>query len=359
MKHKTLNIKFLILFHGLYIIGYAQSNDSNLTKKYIAYKTPIAINIDGEALDKSWNKIDWSDLFIDIQGTKQPKYKTQFKMLWDDSYFYILANLKEPHVWGDLIKRDTVIFHNNDFEIFIDPDGNGHNYYELEINALNTPWDLFITKPYREPSNMIVNDWNITGLKSAVKVNGTINNSEDIDDGWILEMAIPWEAFKTEYFKKNIPVDTFWRINFSRVNWDFQITDGKYERKKDDNGKLLKEHNWVWSPMGVINMHEPEKWGYVYFSSKKAGDHDDFIIPDDEKIKWNLFKFYRDQKAYFKTNKKWATSIDSLQTDAISLDGKILSPTLENHSEGWNIIIESPFTGKQLVIKEDGEFISK
>ena len=47
-------------------------------------------------------------------------------------------------------QHDAVIFHNNDFEVFIDPDGDTHNYYELEINALNTVWDLFITKPYRE-----------------------------------------------------------------------------------------------------------------------------------------------------------------------------------------------------------------
>ena len=72
------------------------------------------------------------------------------KMLWDDDYFYIGAYIEEPNVWATLTKRDSIIFQDNDFEIFIDPDGDSHNYYELEMNALNTVWDLFLVKPYRD-----------------------------------------------------------------------------------------------------------------------------------------------------------------------------------------------------------------
>ena len=59
-------------------------------------------------------------------------------MLWDDDYFYIGAELREPHVWGTLTAHDSVIFHDNDFEVFIDPNGDNHEYYEFEINALGT-----------------------------------------------------------------------------------------------------------------------------------------------------------------------------------------------------------------------------
>ncbi|MEI6865425.1 carbohydrate-binding family 9-like protein [Flavicella sp.] len=349
-----LYIKFLtIAIYGFTVLSHAQLKNI-VPKSYIAYKTQQAINIDGEDSDPSWNKVEWSELFIDIEGVKQPKYKTQVKMLWDDSYYYILAKLEEPHVWANLTKRDAIIFHNNDFEIFIDPDGDSHNYYEIEINALNTVWDLFISQPYRD-NNVVLNDWNIVGLKSAVKVNGTINNAEDIDKGWVLEIAIPWSAFKTGYFHKNVPSDKFWRVNFSRVNWDFQLENGKYSRKKDKNGKLLHEYNWVWSPMGVVNMHEPEKWGYVYFSSKQAGSKDDFIISNDEKLKWKLFEIYRSQKTYFAQNKIWATSLKDLNATVIKIDSKTIKPILENHSQGWNIIVKSPFSGKYLIIREDSK----
>ena len=71
-------------------------------------------------------------------------------MLWDDTYLYVGALLEEPHVWATLTQHDSVIFHDNDFEVFIDPDGDNHEYCEIEINALNTEWDLFLNKPYRD-----------------------------------------------------------------------------------------------------------------------------------------------------------------------------------------------------------------
>jgi hypothetical protein len=257
-----------------------------------------------------------------------------------------------------LKQKDTIIFYNNDFEVFIDPDGDTHNYYELELNALNTNWDLFVSKPYRE-GNVVLNDFTITGLKSAIKVDGTINNPNDIDKGWVVEMAIPWSVYKKSYFEKNVPKDQFWRVNFSRVNWNFQITDGKYERKKDSKGKFLHEYNWVWSPTGVVNMHEPEKWGYVYFSSKLAGKKDEFSIPQDEKIKWELYKLHRAQKSYYNTHKTFATSIDDLTASSIIIDQQVLKPTLENHNTGYNLTVKSPFSNKTLIVKEDGKFISK
>jgi len=278
-------------------------------------------------------------------------------MVWDETNFYILARIGEPHVWANLKQRDTIIFYNNNFEVFIDPDSDTFNYYELEINALNTAWDLFLTKPYRENDMVVVDDWNIPGLKSAVKINGTLNNPNDTDEGWVLEMAIPWASFKTSYFDNNVPVDKFWRVNFSRVNWQHAIKDGTYERKKNAEGKFLPEYNWVWSPMGVINMHEPEKWAYVYFSSKEGKDS--FTIPQDEKVKLELYSLYRAQKKYFETHKTWAKSMADLTKKSISVDNKILKPILENHASGYNIVVKSPFSNKTFIIKQDGKIISK
>lgn len=353
-----LKYKYLaILFVCFSTYGCAQTK-LDIPKSYIAYKTSENITIDGAATESSWSKVNWSDSFIDIEGVKKPTYNTQVKMLWDETYFYILAKIDEPHVWADIKEHDAVIFHNNDFEVFIDPDGDTHNYYELEINALNTVWDLFISKPYRE-GNVVLNDWTLTGLKSVIKVNGTLNNPNDTDKGWVVELAIPWSAYKTSYYEKNVPVDKFWRVNFSRVNWDYQIVNGKYERKKDIKGNFLPEYNWVWSPQGVINMHVPEKWGYVYFSSKEVGSKDTFTIPQDEKIKWELYKLHRAQKSYYEKYKSYASTIDSLTTTAIIVENKTLKPVIENHSTGYNLSIKSPFSNKTLLVKEDGKFISK
>jgi hypothetical protein len=126
-------------------------------KIYLAQRTIDSLMIDGKLNEQSWHQALATDLFLDIEGASKPKrrYNTTAKILWDDTYLYIAAEMEEPHVWGRLTQRDTVIFYNNDFEIFIDPDGDTHNYYELEINALGTVWDLLLTKPYRDGGNSI------------------------------------------------------------------------------------------------------------------------------------------------------------------------------------------------------------
>ncbi|GEL12052.1 Carbohydrate family 9 binding domain-like [Flavobacterium glycines] len=355
MISKIKSIVFVLGF--ISSIGFAQSKGI-VPKNYVAYKTSEKIQIDGDELETSWSKAEWTDAFIDIEGVEKPKFNTKVKMLWDDKNYYILAKIQEPHVWANLKQHDTIIFYNNDFEVFIDPDGDTFNYYELEINALNTAWDLFLTKPYRE-KNVVLNDWNNTGLQSAVKIQGTLNNPADTDEGWTLEIAIPWASYQKSFGEDNVPRDKFWRVNFSRVNWQHDIVNGKYERKKDASGKYLPEYNWVWSPQGVINMHEPEKWGYVYFTSKEIGNKVTFTIPQDEKIKWELFELYRAQKQFLAKNKKWAVAINQLTKSVIKVGTNVITPKLENHSFGWNISVKSPFSSKTFIIKEDGQFIEK
>jgi hypothetical protein len=352
LKNQWLTI--VLVFSSIAVFSQSKEN-TIVPKTYVASKTSNPILIDGDESDISWNKADWTALFEDIENNIKPKYATKVKMLWDETNFYILAKIEEPPVWANLKQRDTIIFYNNDFEVFIDPDGDTFNYYELEINALNTAWDLFLSKPYRENDNVVLNDWNIPGLKSAVKIKGTLNNSNDTDEGWVLEMAIPWASYKKSYNENNVPADKFWRVNFSRVNWQHTVVDGKYERKKGADGKFLPEYNWVWSPMGVINMHEPEKWGYVYFSSKE--EKDTFTIPQDEKVKWELYNLYRAQKEYYQKNKVWAKALTDLTKETIKVDGKVLKPILENHSSGYNIMVKSPFSNQIFTIKEDGQFL--
>ena len=193
-------------------------------------------------------------------------------MLWDDRYFYVGAWLEEPHVWGKLTRRDAVIYHDNDFEVFIDPDGDNHLYYELEINALGTEWDLLLIRPYRDGAPA-VNAWDIQGLRTAVHVDGTLNHPSDTDRGWSVEIAIPWDVLQQCAGRPAPPEPGhIWRVNFSRVQWRTSHQDGSYEKVLDpDTGRSLPEDNWVWSPQGLIAMHYPEQWGEVIFV-KEGGE---------------------------------------------------------------------------------------
>ncbi|MCB0744381.1 MAG: carbohydrate-binding family 9-like protein, partial [Ignavibacteriae bacterium] len=93
-------------------------------ERYLCYKTGEPIKIDGKFDEDSWQKAEWTNKFVDIEGDLKPNpyYNTQVKMLWDDENFYFAAKLYEPHIWANLTERDAVIFYDNDFEIFTDPD---------------------------------------------------------------------------------------------------------------------------------------------------------------------------------------------------------------------------------------------
>lgn len=298
----------------LTVISFGKAQDH--ARSYVCYKTSNAINIDGVIDDSEWSKVMWSEYFVDIEGDKKPlpTYKTHVKMAWDEDYFYVAAELIEPDVWGKLKQRDTVIFYDNDFEVFIDPQGDNHRYYEFEINALNTIWDLMMAKPYRDGAPAI-NAWDIKGLKSAVAVYGTINDSSDKDEKWTLEIAFPWEVLRECAPEQRKPKNgEQWRVNFSRVNWDVKAEKGTYLKCiNPETGKFYPEHNWVWSPQGVVAMHQPETWGYVQFSSKKAGEGVDvFVIDEDYFLKMELINLYNQQKRYFDKMNSYQKELKSI-----------------------------------------------
>ncbi len=282
-------------------------------KGYVCYRAHQPIEVDGRIDEDEWKDAPWSDPFEDIEGDKRPKprYRTRVKMLWDDQNLYIAAQLEEPHVWGTLRQHDSVIFKDNDFEVFIDPDGDNHLYGELELNALNTTWDLLLSKPYKDQGKAI-DAWEITGLRTAVHVDGTLNDPSDTDRGWSVEIAWPWKSLLELTNRPIPPADgDQWRINFSRVEWEHSIVAGQYRKVK---GK--REENWVWSPQGVIDMHRPETWGYLQFSTGTPGSvafRPDPVGP----ARHTLHRVYYAQKAFFMRHGRFATTLKELQLDAL------------------------------------------
>jgi hypothetical protein len=270
----------------------------SVPKNYTVTYVKVPPVIDGDINDLVWQKAQWTDNFRDIEGDLKPEptLQTKVKMLWGDTCIYIAARINDPHVWAYIAKHDQVVFLDNDFEVFIDPNNTTHQYFELEFNARNTVFDLFLNKPYRNNGNPLFG-WNPQGLQSAVKVQGTLNNASDVDNGWTIEIAIPYRAISLGNDIQT-PVDgALWRINFSRVEWDTKAVDGKYVKLKDERGRNLPEHNWVWSPQGVVNMHYPERWGYLKFS--KSATNLEFKLPYAEQQKQYLWLIYYKEKKWF------------------------------------------------------------
>ncbi len=267
---------------------------------YVCYRTPAPLVIDGRLDDAAWQQAPWTTDFVDILGDRGPvpRFRTRARMLWDAHYFYIGAELEEPDVWGTLTTRDAVIFHDNDFEVFIDPDGDTHEYYELEINALGTEWDLLLIKPYRD-GGPAIDAWDIQGLATAVAIDGTLNQPGDEDRGWSVEIAMPWAVLEECAHRPAPPSGgDQWRVNFSRVEWQAAVDGGKHVKRTDPaTGKPLPEDNWVWSPQGLIAMHYPEMWGVVQFSDHPVGTTiDDYLPAADSAARRTLCRIYYEQR---------------------------------------------------------------
>mmetsp|Transcript_2184 Transcript_2184/g.3758 ORF Transcript_2184/g.3758 Transcript_2184/m.3758 type:complete len:267 (+) Transcript_2184:1156-1956(+) len=249
-------------------------------RRYQCVQVPEPLPIDGNLDWPGWETLSWTDDFVDIlgahDGIQPPRFRTRVKMAWDQSYFYVGAELEEPHVWGTITEKNATIFHDNDFEVFLDPDSDGRNYYEFEVNALGTIWELNLPKPYGEGGQPILG-CNMEGLRYAIRVSGTLNDPSDTDNGWLLTLAFPWRELKQYHCQGKSPpsVGDIWKVNFSRVQWKHEVRDGKYIRipplgtqlgaSLDPEGQEHPEDNWVWSPQGVVNMHLPDRWGEVEF----------------------------------------------------------------------------------------------
>jgi hypothetical protein len=320
---------------------------------YVCYRATGPIAIDGKLNDAAWQAAPWSDDFVDIQGDKRqrPRLRTRVKMLWDKDYFYIGAELQEPHLQASFTKHDSFIFHeDNDFEVFIDPDGTNHNYIELEMNALNTTWDLLLKKPYRD-GGPAVNAFEIEGLRTAVHIDGTLNDPRDTDRGWTIEIALPWKALARQS-KQPVPPEggTQWRVNFSRVEWLYEIVEGKYRRVA-----TRPVDNWVWSPQGAINMHQPERWGYVQFTTAAPGKG--AFRPDPAgPAKHLLHRIYEEQAKFHKENDRYGVTLAELGLADLTHESLAGPPRIEPREGGFHatVTVRQPDgTSQRWRIRED------
>lgn len=240
----------------------------NMPRNYQVVKTAAPPAIDGKIGKREWKRARWTEDFVDISTAEKPLQRTRVKMLWDDQYLYVAALLYETDLWATLKNHDDIIFKDNDFEVFIDPNDDASNYFEIEINAFGTVMDLFMHKTYKRGGPMEMK-WDTQGMLAAVNCKGTLNNPSDKDRYWSVEMAIPYSCLKRPERKYLPQLGDKWRINFSRVEWQLLSKEDGYVKKTKTDGSRIPEFNWVWSPQGEINMHIPERWGYLTFSGSK------------------------------------------------------------------------------------------
>lgn len=258
---------------------------------YTCYRAVGPITIDGKLDEPSWRRAPKSNAFVDIVTGEPAWFDTRVALLWDDDCLYFGFWAEENDVWATLTERDSKIYEENDLEIFI---AGRDAYYEFEINALNTVYEVFwIWKDIFHPGSIYYGrpefdrsaqrtmmldgvgghvhprgerwgflDWDLPCLRSAVNIDGIVNSRTKTDRGWTAEIAIPWSSLALLADGRSLPPSDgdVWRIDCSRFE------------KLGRNGETLDPcAGWTWNRHGHYDSHIPEMFPYVTFATKTVG----------------------------------------------------------------------------------------
>jgi len=258
------------------------------------YRTSGPLNIDGKLDEPAWKSVP-AMVFRGLVDGKDPKYATRCKILWDNRFFYVGFEAEDRNVWATVNRKteqptdlkdkqqySRFIMRKDSFlKIFLDPDADGKRYIEIHINPynhINDSWKESGSDSKIMQAGMVDKthyDWNCAGLKSAVWIDGTLNNTNDVDKGWSAEVAIPWSALAEFTLGKCPPLPgDVWRGHFGRAYRETVEGERTY---------------WTWPVIGVLDCHQTDRHGYIVFSDHPAVD--DMIKnkgPDKKRLKWKM-----------------------------------------------------------------------
>lgn len=212
---------------------------------YKAHRRKGEIVIDGDLGDPGWQGVPSTGPFHRSHDGGSPRYRTEARLVWDDQFLYVSFDAEDEDVWAKLEKKDDPIYGEEVVEIFIDADGDGKTYNEIEVSPRNVQLDAYF--PARRHGMDLAWD---SGMTSAVQVHGTLNDPSDIDRGWTAEMKIPVKNLASLPRWPPQPGDR-WRFNLYRLEWhsDRKVNEGS-----------------AFSPPLVGDFHHLSRFGYLEFA---------------------------------------------------------------------------------------------
>ncbi len=190
--------------------------------KYTAPKLTAPVQIDGELSDEGWKAVPSTGAFVRTGDGSVPRYRTEAKLAWDDEALYVAFEARDEDVWAKYDTNDQPIYEEEVVEVFLDADGDGRTYNELQVSPRNVQFDAYF--PARRQGMDL--GWQ-SGMTSAVKIDGTLNDPSDTDRGWTAELRIPVKNLAKVPRWPPQPGDT-WRFNLYRLEWhsDRRVNEG-------------------------------------------------------------------------------------------------------------------------------------
>jgi hypothetical protein len=200
--------------------------------------------IDGGLTDAVWKSAVPVTLRENRSGEAviEPRMMTNVMVCHDENNLYLAFICSDPDIWTTFTQRDEHLWEEEAVEVFIDVDDVPNNYVEIEVSPANVLFDSYIIDPDHidVPKTARLN---LKGIRTAVQVQGTLNQRGDRDSGWTVEIALPFEELLTERTKE-ITYQTPFKINFYRLDENIGMPRAAYS----------------WSPTGS-SFHRPSVFG--------------------------------------------------------------------------------------------------
>jgi hypothetical protein len=176
------------------------------------------ITIDGNGTEQGWGSALTSPEFATGEGSPEPVGKAIARMTWDDQNLYVFISVTDSDVFSEYKNHDDPLWKEDCVEMFIDADGNKKGYVELQVNPNNATFDSWFAGPRAAKGDEA---WT-SGMQTAVVMRGTADKGGDTDQGWDVEIAVPWAAVKgrDDAMPITIPpkVGDRWKLNVVRVD---------------------------------------------------------------------------------------------------------------------------------------------
>ncbi len=210
--------------------------------EYSVKRTRKAPAVDGVLDDAAWKDATPVVLRGSFDG-RAVAHRTEARLTYDDQALYVAFDAQDPDIWGTFRKRDEPIYEQEVVEIFLDANADGRTYNELQVSPNNVLFDAYF--PARRQGMDLTWD---SGMKTAVKVKGTVNQPGDRDEGWTVEMQIPLSRLNEVPHRPPKPADR-WRFNLYRL---------EHLGRRDVEGQAF-------SPLFMGDFHHLPRFGWLVF----------------------------------------------------------------------------------------------
>lgn len=232
------------------MIDFATEKQARILPIYYCEKIERDLRLSGKMDDPLWERAAEVPLMDAITGNPG-RFATSVRVLYNTRYLYVGFRCEDDYVWGTVKNRNGAIYDEECVEVFLNPSGVPHQYYEINVSPLNVIFDAVVinARTPRDPEAEFIgfSAWDPPELRTSVHVDGKVNTS-GAARGWTAELAIPLAALFGAPNTPPKPGDV-WRINFYRI---------------DSPRKNQREH-YAWSRTDRAAFHQPWKFGYLVF----------------------------------------------------------------------------------------------